>query len=296
MKKMKTVLRRMLPVMLLTPALALAMTPQETTLVRNAAERGDDGAQLMLGLEYLHGDGGLQKDASKAAYWLERSGARGNPAAQRMLGDLYARGNGVPKNLKLSADWWEKAANRGNSRAMLELGQLYMYGNDGVAKDLKKARYWLNRAAVEDNSEAKALLKQMPVEQEVEQHDPDLSGNLLASAAESGYDAVAEIVKFVRNSGYAFMETLHQHPVDLHKMAAEGDALSQYQLATRYESGYKEKQDYKQALYWFNKAAENGNVMAMKSLSHIYEKGLDGVKADPVLARQWADRADKAGK
>ncbi|MHB1591966.1 MAG: hypothetical protein ACYCTW_10605, partial [Sulfuricella sp.] len=40
-------------------------------------------------------------------------------------------------------------------------------------------------------------------------------------------------------------------------------------MAMRYESGHKEKQDYGKALYWFRKAAENGNVMAMKSLAHI---------------------------
>lgn len=53
-------------------------------------------------------------------------------------------------------------------------------------------------------------------------------------------------------------------------------------------SGDSEKLDHEKALYWFRKAAENGNVMAMKSLAHIYAKGLDGVVADPKTAAFWA--------
>ncbi|MHB8166731.1 MAG: hypothetical protein ACYDDT_08165 [Sulfuricella sp.] len=67
-------------------------------------------------------------------------------------------------------------------------------------------------------------------------------------------------------------------------------------MAMRYESGHKEKQDYEKALYWFRKAAENGNVMAMKSLAHIYEKGLDGVHADQKTAEYWAAKARAADK
>jgi TPR repeat protein len=32
--------------------------------------------------------------------------------------------------------------------------------------------------------------------------------------------------------------------------------------------------------------------MAMASLAHIYDNGAVGVPADPVLARQWAERTD----
>jgi TPR repeat protein len=33
--------------------------------------------------------------------------------------------------------------------------------------------------------------------------------------------------------------------------------------------------------------------MAMKSLAHIYEKGLDGVPADPDKARYWKQKAEQ---
>ncbi|MDD5405125.1 MAG: tetratricopeptide repeat protein [Sulfuricella sp.] len=264
-----------------------AMTAAETTMVSNAAERGDDGAQLLLAIEYLHGDGGVKKDEKLAAYWFERAGAQGNSTAQLMLSDLYEQGLGVPKDLKLSAEWRTKAANRGNTSAQLKLGKMYLAGN-GVEKDANKAEYWLNRASVEGNGEAQFLLGRFYLQRNAGEQDRKLAGNLLAQSASQGY---ASAVKFIEEVGFGFSELYHSHPVDIHKLAEEGDANSQYQLATRYESGHLEKQDYAKALYWFRKAAEKGNKMAMKSLAHIYEKGLDGVTADAKTAKYWADKA-----
>lgn len=94
--------------------------------------------------------------------------------------------------------------------------------------------------------------------------------------------------RFIPVAFYEVAEVFHQHPVNLQNLAEDGDASSQYKRATRYESGDSEKLDHEKALHWFRKAAENGNVMAMKSLAHIYAKGLDGVVADPKTAAFWA--------
>ncbi|BCB26873.1 hypothetical protein SKTS_17590 [Sulfurimicrobium lacus] len=273
-----------------------AMTAEETTMISNAAERGNDGAQLLFAIEYLHGDGGVKKDEKLAAYWFERAGAQGNSTAQLMLSDLYEQGLGVPKDLKLCADWRIKAANRGNTTAQLKLGKMYLAGN-GVEKDAEKAKYWLNRAAVEGsgegNSEAQFLLGRMYLQRNASEKDRKLAGNLLAQSASQGYASAVEFLKFMQDAGYEFSEFLHSHPVDIHKLAEDGDVNSQYQLATRYESGHLEKQDYVKALYWFHKAAEKGDRMAMKSLAHIYEKGLDGVAVDAKTAKYWADKAQE---
>lgn len=274
----------------LLPLPGNAMTAEETTMLGNAAERGSDGAQLLLAIEYLHGDGGVRKDEKLAAYWFERAGAQGNATAQLMLSDLYEQGLGVPKDLKLCAEWRTKAANRGNTAAQLKLGKMYLAGN-GVEKDAEKAEYWLNRAAVEGNGEAQFLLGRMYLQRNASAKDRKLAGNLLAQSASQGYDSAVELLKFMEDVGFEFSEFLHSHPVDIHKLAEDGDANSQYQLATRYESGHLEQQDYAKALYWFRKAAEKGNAMAMKSLAHIYEKGLDGVAADAKAAKYWADKA-----
>jgi uncharacterized protein len=277
-------------IVLLLPGPGNAMTAGETAMVSNAAERGNDGAQLLFAIEYLHGDGGVKKDETLAAYWLERAGAQGNPTAQLMLSDLYEQGLGVPKDLNLSAQWRTKAANRGHTTAQLKLGKMYLAGN-GVEKDPEKAKYWLNRASVEGNGEAQFLLGRMYMQRDSKARDRELAGNLLGQSASQGFGSAVEFIKFMEGVGFEFSEFFHNHPVDIHKLAEDGDVNSQYQLATRYESGHLEKQNYEKALYWFHKAAENGSKMAAKSLAHIYEKGLDGLAVDARTAKYWADKA-----
>jgi uncharacterized protein len=282
-------------VALLCPTLVGAMTPEESTLVSNAAERGSDGAQLLLAFEYLHGDKGREKDEKLAAYWFDKAGTQGNAMAQKMLGDLYEQGRGVPKNLTLSADWRARAAKRGNTEAQLALGKMYLSG-EGVEKNQEQADYWLNRAAVEGNSEAQFLLGKHYHFRPGDAKQRELASSLLTRSATQGYESAVEFMHFMEDAGYGMLESFHQHPVDIHQLAQDGDANSQYRLATRYESGHLEKQDYSKALKWFRLAADNGNVMAMKSLAHIYEKGLDGVQAEPKVAASWAEKARGATK
>lgn len=277
----------------LSPCVSQAMTPEETVMLSNAAERGNDGAQLLLAFEYLHGDTARAKDEKLAAYWFERAALQGNVVAQKMLGDLYEQGRGVPENLKVSADWRTKAALRGNTDAQLNLGKMYLVGA-GVGKDPQKAEYWLQRAAVEGNSEAQFLLGKMYKLRDSNAREQALAGNMLARSASQGFGSAAEFLQFMENARYKVSELFHQHPAGIHKLAQDGDAESQYRLATRYESGHGEPQDNAKALYWFKRAAENGHVMAKKSLAHIYAKGLDGVAPDPTAAAYWAGATQSA--
>lgn len=282
-----------LAIVLMFPCSGSAMTPEESTMVSNAAERGNEGAQLMLAFEYLHGDEGRTRDEKQAAYWFERAGSQGNAVAQKMLGDLYEQGHGVPQNFILSADWRKKAAERGNTDAQLALGKMYLTGL-GVEKNRELADYWLNRAAIEGNSEAQYLLGKRYRFHAGNAEEQKKADDLLSSSAARGYDSAVAFIHFMEDAGYGIAESFHQHGADIHKLAQDGDANSQYQLATRYESGHLEKKNYRLALYWFGKAADNGNIMAMKSLAHIYAKGLDGVQADQAAAQSWAERARAA--
>jgi TPR repeat protein len=266
---------------------AHAMTQEEDTMVAYAAQRGSDGAQVLLAVMYLHGDPTHAKNESLAASWFEKAAEQGNAYAQKMLGDLYEQGRGVPRSLKLSADWREKSANRGNTEAQLMLGKMYLNG-DGVAQDPDKAEGWLNRAAIAGNSEAQFLLGKLYHARK----NASMAGNWLARSAAQGYEDAIRFLHFMEGIGFQAEESLHRGPADLHKLAADGDSEAQYQLAIRYESGaYGEKQDYEQALHWFNLAASGGHVMAMKSLAHIHENGLDGIPPDAKAAEYWRKKA-----
>jgi TPR repeat protein len=62
------------------------------------AARGDPAAQWMLGAMY-HGGEGVPQSYDLALYWLTLAAAQGHLAAQHDLGAMYAKGEGVPQNM-----------------------------------------------------------------------------------------------------------------------------------------------------------------------------------------------------
>jgi len=274
-----------------------AVTPEEGPMIMRLAERGSAGAQVLLAGMYLRGEGGVARDERRAAEWLEKAALQGNVYAEMTLGDLYENGRGVPKNAAIAADWRTKAATRGNVRAQELLGKMYLDGN-GVAKDRGKAEYWLNRAALEGgDAQAQYLLARMHLEGGVAAPNPDLANHLLGKAAAQGHEEATEMLHLVEELGYSIEESLLQHPPRLQKLAQDGDVEAQYQLGLRLENSLLGGEaDHREAVTWFERAAAGGHVMAMKSLAHIYQKGIDGVPADPSKARYWQQKASRQVK
>ncbi len=278
-------------VALLLAGAAQAMTPEEAGMLFQGAERGSAAAQLMLGLAYLRGDGGLPKDAAAAAGWLEKAAVQGNAYAENELGDLYAQGEGVAKKPAVAADWWEKAAQRGSLRAQVKLGKRRLEAKG--PGDREEGRRWLERAATEGSAEAQYLLGRMYHEGEWVPRNPAMAKSLLERSALQGYDHAILLLHMVESIGYSVEEEFHHRQPDLRELAADGDSEAQYQVGMRLERGaLGSARDVPAAVEWYRRAAASGHRMAMASLVHIYDNGAVGVPADPVLAREWAERAD----
>lgn len=62
----------------------------------------------------------------------------------------------------------------------------------------------------------------------------------------------------------------HQHAVQYSNntrwLAEQGDAVAQYQLGEMYELGWGVQQDYRMAMYWFEKSAQQGYSPAREKL------------------------------
>jgi uncharacterized protein len=58
------------------------------------------------------------------ARWYRKSADQGQAIAQSELGVLYARGQGVNKDLTEAAKWWRKAADQGSAEAKENLATL----------------------------------------------------------------------------------------------------------------------------------------------------------------------------
>lgn len=263
-------------------------------MTRQAAEKGSASAQVLLAIAYLNGDAKLVKDPRVAAEWFERAALQGNGYAEGRLADLYADGNGVTRNLKVAADWRERAARRGNIEAQFKLGQMYLEGL-GVPQDRPRAREWLQKAAEDGNRDAAYLLAKMYSEGLGGPQDQALADHWLYKSAVRGYAAAEEMLAWIKSFGHTYDRTVSHEA--LRRLAEDGAAEAQYQLALRcYLGNGGEKRDVLQAIKWFERAATQGHVLAMRNLSQLLARGENGLAPDLPAAKVWAERADKAGR
>ena len=73
--------------------------------------------------------------------------------------------------------------------------------------------------------------------------------------------------------------------------ARQGDAEAQYWLGDMYYYGVGVPRDYKKAVFWWKKAAENEHVGAQYSLGVMYYHGRGGVPKDKEKAFYWSKKA-----
>ena len=96
---------------------------------------------------------------SRVKALLEPAAERGLADAQWMLGTLYLRGGGVPKDTALALALLRRAAERGSAGAAYQLGLTLLYGEIGFPPDRREGVLWVTRAAVRGQKEAQELLK-----------------------------------------------------------------------------------------------------------------------------------------
>lgn len=83
---------------------------------------------------------------SKDLQTLQTQANQGIAEAQNGLGELYAKGKGMPQDYVQARAWYEKAAAQGHPHAQNNLAELYFAGL-GVPQDLVRAYMWVDLAA-----------------------------------------------------------------------------------------------------------------------------------------------------
>ena len=76
--------------------------------------------------------------------------------------------------------------------------------------------------------------------------------------------------------------------------ADQGNANSQFDLGDRYYDGLGVAQDFSQAAYWFERAAQQGHTRAQVNLGMMYAVGR-GVDRDDVEGYKWLSLAAVSG-
>jgi len=120
---------------------------EATTLEQliSEARAGSSPAALILGINYLNGDG-VAESESEAFRWFRLAAEQGEPVAQSRLGSMFERGQGVAADSREAAFWHEQAARSGNVRAMHNLAIAHADGA-GVEENLGEAARLFRNAA-----------------------------------------------------------------------------------------------------------------------------------------------------
>ncbi len=117
------------------------------------AEAGDTEAQVVLAEIFANGDG-IPKDSTRAADLFRKAAEKGTAKAQFRLGQMYVRGEGVPKDAVRAADLIKQSASNGYAKGQALLGAMYAKG-EGVTKDEVLAYAWSALAVTQGEMDAK---------------------------------------------------------------------------------------------------------------------------------------------
>lgn len=219
--------------------------------------------------------------------------AKGNPAAQYELGNLYQYGLGVTENIEAAIDLYTKSAHQGNADAMIKLGFLYYIGH-GFPRNHEKSAMWYERAANKYRAGVEkgkpkdlyglGLMYQTGVLSKGKR-DAFEAFKLLKKAAEQGYIPAYVEIGAMYSIGTEATPEDHLESSKWFRMAAEaGDAKSMASLAAKYKRGEGVTADAEQAAAWYRKSAEHGNRWELNHLGFLYSHGSEGFPRDLVLA------------
>lgn len=125
-------------------------------LIERALARGDRFAYYVQGV--LHEQGKvLEKDDKKAAASLEQAAVRGMVQAQEKLGDFYAAGTGVPKNVPRAVALYRICAASARNSCALSLASLLLKEN----QLLDEALAWALVAKMRGAQAAAGMVEQL---------------------------------------------------------------------------------------------------------------------------------------
>ena len=123
---------------------------------RRRAEAGDAIAMRYLGAWYRDGEKGLAVDYAQAFEWYKRGADLDDPTCTVALGQMYAEGEGTPRDEVEALVLVGRATGLGSAHACFSLGFYHERGALGLRKDPKETIRWYRKSqacATQDMSE-----------------------------------------------------------------------------------------------------------------------------------------------
>ncbi len=261
---------------------------------QKSAEQGSADAYFDLGFSCYSLGVGVAVNHAKKIECYEKAASLGHLWAHYWLGTCYANGSGVVKNEKTAFEWYQKGAEKGDESSQYELGLCYEEGK-GTAKDRQKALEWYQKAAEQDNEHAKEKLETLQASAASIQNLVDALKGLQNEEEKS--DTMPPLTaQELYEKGEAFrygkgVAVDLKQAVQYYEMAAnQGHLWAQSRLAYCYEMGIGTDIDMEKAVGWYEKVAEREHISSQMRLADYYQKKTAAAE-DFSLAEEYDRKA-----
>jgi uncharacterized protein len=287
------------------PAKPAAKTP-------NASGTNAGSAELALGNAAYD-----SKDYARAAPLYDRACKGSIASACDRLGSMYDTGEGVVQDYSQARALFSKACDGGDAGACISGGGLYS-GSLGGARDPSQAAVLYSKGCDGGTARANAIacgrLGNLYLMGYGVAKDPDKAKQLITRACKMGdqsrcdptspekqttkaldaldsKDGSAELSQGMS----AYLRQDYAQAMQWYqKAAAKDNSEAEYQIGTLYLVGSGVPRDNAEALHWFQKAGAQGNLAAERLLGVFYETG-QGTPKDVVEAIKWYQKVAAQG-
>lgn len=219
---------------------------------------------------------------------------QGDPAAQTLLAEIYARGLGVSRDKEEAAKWYRLAAGQGVAEAQLQYALILLdRKNDPAAID--EARKLMKAAADSGNASAQFNYAQLLIDQRPGSRSTMEAYPYFLKAAEQGIaDAQYAVSQFLVNGTAGVASDPVAAREWLIKAARQNYDTAQFDLGNWYLHGIGGVRDLDKAFAWTIRAARAGNVAAQAEVAKLYWGGL-GTEPNEMEAAAWVVVTRRAG-
>lgn len=291
------------------PAVTRAFTERAADQIKAEAKNGNAHAQYFMGSFYEHGAYGFKQNYREAFDWYSKADKNGDVMATTKIVEFLEVGLGVRQNKKrakeikkelekyvtlkiklkkgeqptksllestlrkIAREHLISRAESGETFSQALLGQSYLQGERGFNKNTRSADKWLTKAA-----DKGLIISMIPLA---------IYGYGNPLSVSSSAQRVAMYRKIFNTN--VMDKVIEEVILDQIKAQAErGNAHAEYFMGSMFEYGtYGTKENNKEALKWYTKAAKGGDVKAATKVIDFLENGRKDVKKNLRRAREY---------
>ena len=293
--------------------------------VRKAASQDEPYAQRFIGNAYCQGWPGIPQDSVEGLQWMEKAAENGHFMSQIEMGDYYLNkmdtinaikfytlayqlshekpdyiwkfryqlylvqavknlaifhynGNGTPRDVKTAISYWHDATDWNDAESAYYVGTLYMEGTE-IEQDIPLGFRYMRFAANNGYVDAQAYLGDCYMNGTGVEKDSLTAIQWYKQAAEAGHVGAMQELVWRYHDAENYDSTIYWGC----QPECRDSALVQFYVG----NAYYYKTDYDQAVQWWRKASDGGELAAYYNLGIVYYGQEYGMQNLPLAIGYW---------